>query len=239
MTEHFPGGVGVFETIKTIRGVPFALTRHLARAKRGANILGMSMQSEGELRQEIAAVLLKTPESLECGRLRVSFHKSGEIEITHETYHPWTRPARVTILNRAINEISPLVGIKALPFFENLECVKLAHDSGFDDGLRLNSRGFLAESAVSNVILNVDGRWVTPNLESGCLPGITRGLALEWLEIDEVDVAQDDLPRVQSMYLLSSLKDLQPVSDLGGRSLEIDGDLGKEFAHRMNQDIDP
>lgn len=239
MTEQFPGGEGIFETIKTIRGIPFALTRHLERARRSADILGMRIQDDTQIRQEIAAVLAKTPESLEFGRLRVSFHKSGEIELTHETYHPWTSPARLTILDRVINENSPLVGIKTLPFTENMECLKMAHKEGFDDAIRFNTTGDVAESAVSNLLLKVDGQWITPNLESGCLPGITRALALEWFDIEERSVTRENLDQVESIYLLSSLKDLQPVSVLEDQPLEIDTDLGREFVLRMVQDIDP
>lgn len=239
MTEQFPGGKGIFETIKTINGLPFALSRHLERAKRGAGILGMAILEETQIRQEIAAVIAKAPESLEFGRLRVSFHKSGEIELTYETYHPWTSPARLTILDRAINEDSPIVGIKTLPFNDNIECLKLAHEEGFDDGVRFNSRGVVAESAVSNLLLNIDGQWVTPNLESGCLPGITRGLALEWFDVEEGVVTGDVLERAKSIYLLSSLKDAQPVSILAERSLEIDTELGQEFVLRMAENIDP
>ena len=239
MTDRFPEGEGIFETIKTIRGVPFALSRHLERARRSADILGMQIQNETQIRQELAAVLARTPDSLDFGRLRVSFHKSGEIELTHETYHPWTSPARITILERLINEDSPLVGIKTLPYTENVECVKLARESGFDEGIRFNSSGTVAESAFSNLLLKIDGRWVTPNLESGCLPGITRGLALEWFDIEERAVTRADLERVESIYLLSSLKDAQPVSLLEKRSLVIDLDLGREFVLRRLENIDP
>ena len=239
MTDQFPGGEGIFETIKTIRGLPFALSRHLERARRSADILGMQIQNEAQIRHEITAVLAKTPESLEFGRLRISFHKSGEIELTHETYHPWTSPARLMILDRPIHENSPLVGIKTLPFTENVECVRLARDAGFDDGVRFNSGGYVAESAVSNLLLKIDDRWVTPNLESGCLPGITRGLALEWFDVEEGTVARGDLDRVESIYLLSSLKDAQPVSILEERSLVIDSVLGQEFVRRRLENIDP
>lgn len=239
MTVQFPGGDGIFETIKTVRGVPFALTRHIARVMRSAALLGMRIENETQIRQAVTGVLAKTPQSLEFGRLRISFQKSGEFDLVHETYHPWTSPARLTILDRPINESSPLIGIKALPFTENIECLTLAHVEGFDDGVRLNFRGEVAESAVSNLLLKIDDRWVTPNLASGCLPGITRGLALEWLDIEESAVTREDLESVRSMYLLSSLKDAQPVSILDGRSLEIDTQIGQELADRMADNIDP
>lgn len=239
MTAQFPGGDGIFETIKTVRGVPFALTRHIARATRSASILGMRIQSESQIRDAVSGVLSKTPETLEFGRLRITFQKSGEFELVHETYHPWTNPARLTILDRPIDESSPLIGMKTLPFTENIECLKLAHQEGFDDSIRFNLNGEVAEAAVSNLLLKIEGQWVTPHLASGCLPGITRGLALEWLDIEERAVTAEDLVSAESIYLLSSLKDAQPVSVVEERALEIDTKLRQELVDRMAQDIDP
>lgn len=239
MTDLFPGGDGIFESLKTHRGIPFAMTRHIARANRSAFILGMDIQSDTQIRQAVADVLSKTPESMEFGKLRIRFHTSGEIDFVHETYHPWTSPARLTILNLPVDAGSPSAGLKTLPFTENLECLEQARGEGFDEGLRLNFSGVVSESATSNLLLKIHGRWVTPNLASGCLPGITRDLALEWLDIEEAVVTREELEGVQSMYLISSLKVAQPVSFLEGRALEIDMKIREELLDRMAQDIDP
>jgi branched-chain amino acid aminotransferase len=239
MTDQFPGGDGIFESLKTIRRVPFALTRHLARARRSAAILGMRIQSDTEIRQAVSDLLEKTPTSMEFGRLRIRFHKSGELDLVHETYHPWSSPARLTILNRPIDEFAPSVGIKTLPFAENIECLKLAHEAGFDEGVRLNLSGLVAESATSNLLLKMDDHWVTPGLASGCLPGITRELALQWFDIEERGVTRQNLEEAESIYLISSLKVAQPVSLLEGRSLEIDDHIREELLVRMAQDMDP
>lgn len=239
MIAQFPGGDGIFESLKTVGGVPFALTRHLARAVRSAATLGMRIQPDTEVRQAVIGLLSETPQSLEFGRLRIRFHKSGEFDLVHETYHPWTSPARLTILDRPINESSPFAGLKVLPFTENIECLKLAHDEGFDEGVRFNLSGVVSESATSNLLLKIDDQWVTPNLASGCLPGITRELALQWFDIGERVVTQEDLGNAESIYLISSLKVAQPVSLLEGRSLEIDTQIRQELVDRMAQDIDP
>ena len=220
MSEQFPGGDGIFETIKTVKGVPFAMRRHIARGSRSALILGIRIPTEEQIRQAVAVLLSKSPETLEFGRLRLTFQKTGEFDLVHETYHPWINPARLTILDHLINENSPTAGIKTLPFTEHIQCLKEAHEAGFDDGVRLNFNGDVSETAVAN-LLKINGRWVTPNLASGCLPGITRGLALEWLDIEETILSSDDLDDVEAMYLLSSLKNLQPVSVLEERSLWI------------------
>lgn len=239
MTEQFPGGEGIFESLKTVGGVPFALTRHLARARRSAAILGMSIQTDAKIRRAVADLLEKTPESLEFGRLRIRFLKSGEFDLVHETYHPWTSPATLTILDRPINQSALTAGLKALPFLENIRCLNLAHEEGFDEGVRFNLNGVVAESATSNLLLKIDDSWVTPSLASGCLPGITRELALLWLDIEERVVTRADLEKAQSIYLISSLKVAQPVSLFGTRALEIDTQIRQELADQMAQDIDP
>jgi branched-chain amino acid aminotransferase len=239
MTALFPQGDGIFETLKTIRGLPFALSRHLSRANRSASILGLKIESDDGIRREIEGVLSRAPSSLHFGRLRVSFHSTGELELLHETYHPWTGPARLVILNLPINQDSPLIGLKTLPYTENVECLMAARNQGFDEGIRLNSRGEVAEGATSNLIFKIDGRWFTPNLASGALPGITRGLALEWLDIHESVISKQELEISESIYLLSSLKDFQPVAILGDRLLAIDTVLREEFVARMATNLDP
>lgn len=239
MTAIFPEGEGIFETIKTIRAVPYAMTRHIARATRSAAILGMKIQSEAQIRRAVSVFLAKTPETLEYGRLRISFHPGGEFEMVHETYHPWTSPARLTVSDKTIDETSPLVGMKTLPFTANIEALSWAREQGFDDAVRFNSSGQVVEGSVSNILLKVDGHWLTPNLASGCLPGITRGLVLDWLDVEEAALTRADLAKAESMYLLSSLKDAQPVSLLEDRALEIDEYIRQELADRMAQEIDP
>lgn len=239
MTEQFPGGEGIFESIKTIRGVPFALSRHIARAKQSAAILGMQIQPEIEIRRAVADLMAKTPVSMEFGRLRIRFHASGELDLVHETYHPWTSPARMMILDSPINELAPSAGLKTLPFTENINCLKMAHEAGYDEGVRFNLSGEVAESATSNLLLKIDNRWLTPSLASGCLPGVTRALAIQWLGIEEAVVTRESLDAAESIYLISSLKIAQPVSTLVERTLEIDSWLGEELGDRMAQNVDP
>ena len=48
-----------------------------------------------------------------------------------------------------------------------------------DDVLLVNDRGEITESTIANVAVRVDGRWRTPPLDAGLLPGIGRAVALE------------------------------------------------------------
>lgn len=233
MTALFPEGEGIFETIKTREGLAFALTRHIARAVRSAQRLNLSIPSESDIREAISFELIRSPVMTEIGRLRVSFFTSGEITVLHENYQQWINPARLTILDRPIDENAERVGIKALPYTENISCLDLAHARGFDDGIRLNKKSQVCESAVANLLLRINGIWCTPNLASGCLPGITRELAIEWFGIQERVIELGDLAETDAIFLLSSLKDAQPVALLDGRELEIVLDLADQVRERM------
>ncbi|CAM5729274.1 4-amino-4-deoxychorismate lyase [Streptomyces badius] len=61
-------GDGVFETVRTSEGRPFALTRHLDRLTRSARGLGLSDPDHDEVRHAVAAVIDANPVAL--GRLR-------------------------------------------------------------------------------------------------------------------------------------------------------------------------
>ena len=239
MTDIFPAGSGLFETLKTMEGHPFALGRHIARAERSAKKIGIPFPSEIEIRDAVDD-LLKTGEGLpEVGRLRMTFSESGEFELLHENLHGWTSPARLTVLDRPINEMSPLSGIKSLPFTENVLCLELARSEGFDDGIRLNFKNEVCETSVANLLLRIDREWVTPHLASGCLQGITRELVVEWSSIEERSILVEELPQVEAIFLLSSLKNLQPVAFLGDRELEIDMKLAELATARILENIDP
>ncbi|MFN4162904.1 MAG: aminotransferase class IV, partial [Stenotrophomonas sp.] len=71
VTDHgLTVGDGVFESLKVIDGVPFALTRHLERLARSAAGLGLPAPDEADVRRGVAAVL--DGQQLPLGRLRIT-----------------------------------------------------------------------------------------------------------------------------------------------------------------------
>ena len=48
-----------------------------------------------------------------------------------------------------------------------------------DDVIVLGPGGEVVETVVANLLVRLDGRWCTPPLASGCLPGIGRGVLVE------------------------------------------------------------
>ena len=52
----------------------------------------------------------------------------------------------------------------------------------------------------------LDGRWVTPPLACGLLPGVGRAVALREGRVIEAVVRLQDLPRVQGWAFINSLR---------------------------------
>lgn len=77
---------------------------------------------------------------------------------------------------------------------------------GVFDTVLWNAEGEITECTRGNVAMLIDGRWVTPPLDCGLLPGVGRALALREGHVSEAVVQIADLPRVQGWAFLNSLR---------------------------------
>jgi para-aminobenzoate synthetase/4-amino-4-deoxychorismate lyase len=81
-----------------------------------------------------------------------------------------------------------------------------ARRAGFDDVLFFNERGELTEGAISNVILELDGRWYTPPRQSGLLAGTYREHLLQGGKVTEKVMFKEDLFRAKTVYLCNAMR---------------------------------
>jgi para-aminobenzoate synthetase/4-amino-4-deoxychorismate lyase len=74
------------------------------------------------------------------------------------------------------------------------------------DVILVNTRGEVTESTIANVAVLIEGHWYTPPLESGCLPGIRRGLLIEQGRLTERVMTVPELRAAEQIALVSSLR---------------------------------
>jgi para-aminobenzoate synthetase/4-amino-4-deoxychorismate lyase len=74
------------------------------------------------------------------------------------------------------------------------------------DVVMVNTRGELTEVTRATLALKLDGRWWTPPLESGCLPGVERARLLEARRLQERVLHLADLDQAEGAAVLSSLR---------------------------------
>ncbi|MFE4496486.1 aminotransferase class IV [Streptomyces niveus] len=247
-------GDGIFETVKTVRGRPFALTRHLDRLTRSARGLGLPDPDHDEVRAACAAVLDANPVGM--GRLRITYtgglsplgSDRGDagptlVVAVGETHRrpdttavitvPWTR-----------NERGAVTGLKTTSYAENVVALARAREQDASEALFANTVGDLCEGTGSNVFVVLDGQLHTPPVSSGCLGGITRALTVEWAGAQETRLPFDVLDRADEIFLTSSLRDVQAVHRVDGRTLPgapgpVTVKAMRVFEERAAGDLDP
>ncbi|MFN6134436.1 MAG: aminotransferase class IV [Synechococcaceae cyanobacterium] len=116
------------------------------------------------------------------------------------------------------NAASLLSRCKNFAYGGSLVARREARARGADDALLASSAGGLCCASASNLLVRLDGRWCTPPLSSGCLPGILRGLALEQGLAVERPLSPEDLGNAEAALLLNSLG-CRPVLACEGMAL--------------------
>ncbi|WP_430869120.1 aminotransferase class IV [Demequina aurantiaca] len=246
-TDHgLTVGDGVFETMAVAEGVPFALSRHIARLSYSAQRLGFDPIDADQVRAGIQAVTNAASEAgepIELTRLRLTL-VSGPGPMS---YVRGDGPPSLIVVGsdapapercRAVrapwvrNERSAIAGVKSTSYAENVVMSQFAAGKGADEAIIANTHGHLCEGTGTNIFIEVDGEVLTPPLASGCLAGITRGLALEWgtrvglpiraADVGELDMSVLDRVREGSAFaaVSSSTRGVQPLDSLDGVSLE-------------------
>ncbi|MGN0266847.1 MAG: aminotransferase class IV [Lachnospiraceae bacterium] len=126
------------------------------------------------------------------------------------------------------NESSPLVSMKTMNYGDNILEKRRAHTEGFDEPLFLNSRGYVAEGATTNLFAVLDGKLITPSLESGILPGTMRRFVMEHFAVQECSITTEMLYRSTELFVTNALLGIMPVTNFQGKAYAV-GKVTKEI----------
>ena len=221
-------GDGVFETTGMLDGVPFALTRHLARLARSATGLGIQAPDDAQIREAVAEVLAA---DRRAGLLRITWSSGpgplgsgrgdgpGTLVLSTGPGNVWPATERVHLGPWVRNEHGALTGLKTTSYAENAKALAVAHRLGCTEALFRNTAGHLCEGTGTNVFLVVDDVLVTPPLSSGCLAGVTRGLLLELVDVVERDVTLDEIEVASEAFLSSATRDVSSIAAVDDHDL--------------------
>jgi branched-chain amino acid aminotransferase len=251
-------GDGVFETVKVVDGVPFALGRHLDRLTRSAMGLGLPEPDREQVAKACSTVVAQAP----VGRHRIRITYTGGIAplgsgrgdatptllIALAPMDPWPEATAVAVVPWPRNERGALAGLKTTSYAENVVALAYAKRFRAGEALFADTRGRLSEGTGSNVFVVVGDRLMTPALTTGCLAGVTRALVLEWTDASEAEVPLEILDEATEVFLTSTTRDVQAVSAVTGangvRTLgSAPGPLTRQvaatFARRGREDAEP
>lgn len=122
------------------------------------------------------------------------------------------------ISNVRRNETSPLSHVKSLNCLDSIMSREQAVNGGADTGLLLNTQGNVAEASTANVFIVRGGAILTPPVEDGALPGVTRSFVLQ--EASEATLTPDDvLLSAEEAFLTGAVMGVMPLVRVGERSI--------------------
>lgn len=230
LEDNWPEGFGVFETIKTVNGTPYALNRHMRRALDAGARVNVEIPKEDRVRVAIESLLKEVPHPI--GRLRLLFKQDGTFIATHDPYEELIH--HLDLCTYSVRVDIKGVPSKTFPYVSRLSILEEAKSHGCDEAIVLNSQHEVTEGAVSNLIFYSEGRWTTPPIVQGVLPGVMRGLVVENLPVKVRRIDTNDLSHVQAAIVISSLKIAIPVRSIDGRVLP-DIQISEMFAQEIRE----
>lgn len=231
-------GDGIYEGLRATRGRVIAMDRHAERMRAGlkeSRIAGFEPEAMAALTSELLSangmdeafvywqVTRGAPEPTPPFRTRIPpagmtptvFAFAAPVEPVSSWTRPSVKKASVRPDTRwrrgHLKSISLMGGVLAA-----IE----AHEFGDDDAILVRD-GLVTEGVSTNVFLSIDGRLVTPDLESApMLAGVTRAMILdEDPSIEVRTVTEDELRRADEVMLAGTLTMIASVSTLCGKPI--------------------
>jgi para-aminobenzoate synthetase/4-amino-4-deoxychorismate lyase len=204
-------GFELFETMLWTpgQGVRY-LERHLARLEHSARVLGFELD-----RAALHATLETFGRAASVvTRLRLALAHDGQLSLTHAPLASLpTGPVRLLVGDDTLPEADPLAAHKTTRRRHYDAGVRAAESVGAFDTLFFTRAGRLVEGGRSNVFVRLDGRWWTPPLSDGVLPGVMRGVLLAdpaW-DARERSLTRADLARAEGLIVCNALRGALPA----------------------------
>lgn len=206
LTDLDPG-FSLFETMYATREAGIRhLDRHLSRLEQSSASLGF-VWNRSKLLNALSSQAKKLG-SKRIWRLRLDLKKSGQIEISVAPVVPLDHEPVTLLLAKEPQGDAALARYKTSHRAHFDRALREAEHRGAFDQLFYNVEGFLTQGARTNAFLRIDGRWWTPPIEQGILPGIMRGILLDhpvW-QAAERTLTLEDLRRAEAVVVCNALR---------------------------------
>lgn len=237
-------GEGVYETLRTYNGRPFLYDRHMRRLRRSAEMIVLDVPFTDA---ELAARIRETTDAADLGDAEAYIRVLLTRGIGDLTYDPAAtpKPSVVIIVKPNVDPppeafergvkvcLSPILRnhpmsvnpmIKSNNLLNNALAMQEALRRGGTEAIMRNYRGELTECTQSNLFIVRHGAALTPPLDAGLLPGITREFVFEvgrdvGIEVRERVLRDDDLFGADECFLTSTTKEIVPIVQVDDRAI--------------------
>jgi para-aminobenzoate synthetase/4-amino-4-deoxychorismate lyase len=178
----------------------FLLDYHLRRLERSAAHFRFPLDVNAA-RKKLLDYALQLPDQLR--KVRLALAATGAITLTSENVKP-SRPITSALSREPVHSGDEFLLHKTSRrgVFDRA----LAAHPEAQDVLLWNERGELTETCHGNVVLEIEGRRLTPPLSSGLLPGVFRAYLLDRSEIKEQILPVGAIEAASAIFMINSVR---------------------------------
>jgi len=205
-----PQTFDLFETMRATRDGCTLLEQHLQRLRASALYFGFDFDDSS-----IRTAVREACASLNDGdhRLRLALGVAG-ISVQTTPLQKLVEPVRVLLAPETMQSSDLFLRHKTTVRQRYDAAWREAEQQGAFDMLFCNECGELTEGGRSSVFVKLNGRWFTPPLESGVLPGVMRAVLLSnpaW-SASERRLTLDDMLAAEEVVVCNALRGVLKVS---------------------------
>lgn len=235
-------GDGVFEGIRFYKGRVFRLEEHIDRLYDSAKAIHLTIPATpAEVTEMVLATIRKN--ELHDGYVRLVVTRgTGELGLSPylcktpsiiviastislypaEKYQKGLILATCATRRPSHDSLSPAV--KSLNYLSNIMAKVEAIAAGGEEGVMLNTSGYVAECTGDNIFVVKKGVLLTPTTGSGSLYGITRGVVMELaieagIPLREMEMSRYDLYTADELFLTGTAAEVVPVAEYDKRQI--------------------
>ncbi len=242
MDRGFLYGDSVYEVVRTYRKTaPFLLDRHYRRLLHSAEGIGLRVPFTLEkLSKHLADCMAKSAHPDHYIRIIVSRGEDDRFDLypeetlvprtillidkvkvfPKEYYEQGASIALVSVRRNLRQALDP--NIKSGNYLNNVMAIMEAKRKGAADAVMLNYENCVTEATASNVFMVCGGVISTPQMESGILEGISRGVlkeafAREKMPFEERRISRDEFLTADEVFITGTVKEVIPITKIDER----------------------
>jgi branched-chain amino acid aminotransferase len=236
-------GEGIYETMRTYHRRPFLYDRHMRRLRRSARMIELPLPfTDEELAVQIrdtqamaridGEAYIRVLVTRGIGELtydpRATPHPSTVIVVKPQVdpepavYEKGVRVVIVDIVRNHPDSVNPM--IKSNNLMNSALAMQEAIKQNGYEGVMRNYRGELSECTTANLFIVRNNVALTPPLEAGLLPGITREFLFDvgkdvGIDVDERVMRDEDLFGADEAFLTSTTREVVPIVTVNDRTI--------------------
>jgi len=238
-------GEGVYETLRTYNGQSFLFERHMQRLRKSANMLALTIplsdrDIDARFKETIRAAGIEegreayirilvtrgigelTYDLAACPEPSIVVIVKPNIDPPREVFEKGVTVSLVDVVRNHPGSVNPL--IKSNNLLNNALAMQQAFRKGGFAGVMRNYKGELAECTQSNLFIVKNGVALTPPVDAGLLPGITRAFLFEvgaeaGIAVKEAVLRDADLFGADESFLTSTTREVVPIVQVDERTV--------------------